>query len=83
MKEQEIVKELIYELGNTQNMGFNFSTSRNGIQCSFTPQFNILSKEWANKIRINNKKLKNNIETDTLTKILRQCIINLYTEQKL
>jgi len=83
MKELEIVKNLIYELGNNEDMGFNFSTSRNGIQCGFTPQFNILSKEWANNIRINNKKLKNNIETDNLTKVVKQCIINLYTEQEL
>jgi len=83
MKELEIVKELIYELGNNEDMGFNFSTSRNGVQCGFTPKFNTLSKKWANNIRINNHQLKNNIETDNLTKILKQCIINLYTEKEL
>jgi len=82
MKEQEIVKELIYELGNSENMGFNFATSRNGVQCSFTPKFITLSKDLANSIHINNKQLKNNIETDNLTKILQQCMIDFYTENE-
>ena len=38
MKIKDLLYKIIDELGNFNDFGFNFMTSKNGTECSFTPK---------------------------------------------
>lgn len=79
---KDILTDLINELGNFEDFGFNFMTSKNGIQCGFTPKSLKLFYQLSEIIHANNKEFKT-IELDNFIKIVKQCTIDFYTENKL
>lgn len=82
MKIKELLYEIIYELGNFNDFGFNFMTSRNKIQCGFTPKAISLFYQLSETIHINDSDFKT-IELDNFIKIVKQCTIDFYTENEL
>jgi hypothetical protein len=82
MKIKDLLSEIIYELGNYNDFGFNFMTSRNEIQCGFTPKAISLFYQLSETIHINDSDFKT-IELNNFIKIAKQCTIDFFTENKL
>lgn len=82
MKIKDILTEIISELSNFNDFGFNFMTSKNGIQCGFTPKAISLFYKLSKTIHINDSEFKT-IELDNFIKIVKQCTIDFYTESRL
>jgi len=82
MKIKDLLSEIIFELGNYNNFGFNFMTSKNGIQCGFTPKAISLFYHLSETIHVNEPNFKT-IELENFIKIVKQCTIDFYTENKL
>lgn len=78
---KDILAELIYELGNFEDFGFNFMTSRNGVQCGLTPTSIKLFYQLSEIIHINDPEVRT-IELDSFIEIVKQCTIDFYTEKK-
>ncbi|WP_324172024.1 hypothetical protein [Sulfurimonas sp.] len=82
MKIKDMLIELISELGNFNDFGFNFMTSKSGIQCGFTPKSIALFYKLSETIHINDPDFET-IELNNFIKIVKQCTIDFYTENKL
>ena len=78
---KDILADLIYELGNFEDFRFNFMTSKNGIQCGLTPKSLKLFYQLSETIHANDKEFTT-IELDNFIKIVKQCTIDFYTENK-
>lgn len=81
MKIKDLLAKIIFELGNFDNFGFNFMTSRNGRQCSFTPKAISLFYHLSEAIYNNDSDYKT-IELEKFINIVKQCTIDFYTEDK-
>jgi len=77
MKIIDILTELIHELGNFKDFGFNFMTSKNGVQCGFTPKSLKLFNQLSEIIHANDKDFKS-IELDKFMGVVQQCTIDFY-----
>ncbi len=78
---KDILARVINELGNYKDFGFNFMTSKNGIQCGFTPESLRLFYQLSEIIYVNDTEFKT-IELENFIKIVKQCTIDFYTENK-
>ena len=81
MKIKDLLIEIIFELGNFDDFGFNFMTSKNGRQCGFTPKAISLFYHLSETIYSNNSDYKK-IELENFINIVKQCTIDFYTEDK-
>lgn len=81
MSIKEILNEIIKELGNIGDTGFDFMTARNGFQCGFTREANRLFYLLSDVIHKNDSQFKT-IELENFVKIVKQCTIDFYTENE-
>lgn len=81
MKKEDILKEIILELKNPSDFSLNFITSRNGIQCYFSQKSLALFYNFSN-IEYQNNNDYCSIEFYNFINIIKQCVVDFYTEKK-
>lgn len=82
MKKEDILKEIILELKNPSDFSLNFITSRNGIQCYFSQKSLALFYNFSN-IEYQNNNDYCSIEFYNFINIIKQCVVDFYTEKSL